>query len=152
MVVFIILEYVYDDWIIYWMVLLVGDDQLVDFYKKRVNNYWNVFDILVGFVCFCYSNGEFRKEFDVMQIYGEGFIEGNLWNFFFYVFYDVVGLICLMGGEKKFVSWLDILFLMVFFCKYYEKNEDIVEVSLVGGYVYGNEFSYYILYLYVWIF
>lgn len=34
--------------------------------------------------------------------------------------------------------------------KYYEKNEDIAEVSLVGGYVHGNEPSHHIPYLYAW--
>ena len=85
-----------------------------------------------------------------MQTYGEGFIEGNSWNFSFHVPHDVAGLIRLMGGEKKFVSRLDTLFSMALPRKYYEKNEDIAEVSLVGGYVHGNEPSHHIPYLYAW--
>ena len=129
---------------------MAGDDQLADLYKKRANNYRNVFDTSVGFARPRYSNGEFRKEFDAMQTYGEGFIEGNSWNFSFHVPHDVAGLICLMGGEKKFVSRLDTLFSMALPRKYYEKNEDIAEVSLVGGYVHGNEPSHHIPYLYAW--
>ena len=60
-------------------------------------------------------------------------IEGNSWNFSFHVPHDVAGLIRLMGGEKKFVSRLDTLFSMALPRKYYEKNEDIAEVSLVEG-------------------
>lgn len=144
------LEYAYDDWTIYRTALLAGDDQLTDLYKKRANNYRNVFDTSVGFARPRYSNGEFRKEFDAMQTYGEGFIEGNSWNFSFHVPHDVAGLIRLMGGEKKFVSRLDTLFSMALPRKYYEKNEDIAEVSLVGGYVHGNEPSHHIPYLYAW--
>ena len=144
------LEYAYDDWTIYRTALLAGDDQLADLYKKRANNYRNVFDTSVGFARPRYSNGEFRKEFDAMQTYGEGFIEGNSWNFSFHVPHDVAGLIRLMGGEKKFVSRLDTLFSMALPRKYYEKNEDIAEVSLVGGYVHGNEPSHHIPYLYAW--
>ena len=76
------------------------------------------------------------------------FIEGNSWNISFHVPHDVAGLIRLMGGEKKFVSRLDTLFSMALPRKYYEKNEDIAEVSLVGGYVHGNEPSHHIAYLY----
>lgn len=45
---------------------------------------------------------------------------------------------------------MDTLFSMALPRKYYEKNEDIAEVSLVGGYVHGNEPSHHIPYLYAW--
>lgn len=144
------LEYAYDDWTIYRVALLAGDKRLADIYKKRADNYRNVFDASVGFARPRYSNGEFKKEFDAMQTYGEGFIEGNSWNFSFHVPHDVTGLIGLMGGGKKFVNRLDTLFSMALPRKYYEKNEDIAEVSLVGGYVHGNEPSHHIPYLYAW--
>ena len=63
-----------------------------------------------------------KKEFDVLQTYGEGFIEGNSWNFSFHVPHDVVGMIDLMGGEKTFVQKLDELFSMHLPEKYYEHN------------------------------
>lgn len=40
-------------------------------------------DTSVGFARPRYSNGEFRKEFDAMQTYGEGFIEGKFMEFLF---------------------------------------------------------------------
>ena len=38
----------------------------------------------------------------------------------------------------------------IFLKKYYEKNEDITEEGLIGGYVHGNEPSHHIPYLYAW--
>ena len=86
----------------------------------------------------------------MLQTYGEGFIEGNSWNFSFHVPHDVFGMIDLMGGEKTFVQKLDELFSMHLPEKYYEHNEDITEECLVGGYVHGNEPSHHVPYLYAW--
>ena len=86
----------------------------------------------------------------MLQTYGEGFIEGNSWNFSFHVPHDVFGMMDLMGGERVFVDKLDKLFSMHLPEKYYEHNEDITEECLVGGYVHGNEPSHHIPYLYAW--
>lgn len=68
-------------------------------------------DTSIGFARPRYSDGSFKKEFDVLQTYGEGFIEGNSWNFSFHVPHDVFGMIDLMGGEGTFVQKLDELVL-----------------------------------------
>ena len=119
-------------------------------YRKRALNYRNIYDTSIGFARPRYSDGTFKKEFDVLQTYGEGFIEGNSWNFSFHVPHDVFGMMDLMGGEKTFVQKLDELFSMHLPEKYYEHNEDITEECLVGGYVHGNEPSHHVPYLYAW--
>ena len=144
------LEYAYDDWTIYQTALRAGDRETADAYYKRALNYRNIYDPALGFARPRYSNGSFKKEFDVLQAYGEGFIEGNSWNFSFHVPHDVFGLIDVMGGEKAFLDKLDKLFSMHLPEKYYEKNEDITEDCLVGGYVHGNEPSHHVPYLYAW--
>lgn len=144
------LEYAYDDWTIYQTALRVGDRETADAYYKRALNYRNIYDPALGFARPRYSDGSFKKEFDVLQTYGEGFIEGNSWNFSFHVPHDVFGLIDVMGGEKAFLDKLDKLFSMHLPEKYYEKNEDITEDCLVGGYVHGNEPSHHVPYLYAW--
>lgn len=54
-----------------------------------------------------------------------------------------------MGGEDVFVGKLDFLF-MVFF----QLEGEVIFVDiigLIGQYVYGNEFSYYIIYMYNYV-
>ena len=144
------LEYAYDDWTIYRTALNEGNAQLAETYRKRALNYRNIYDERIGFARPRYSNGAFKEEFDVLQTHGEGFIEGNSWNFSFHVPHDVFGVMQLMGGEKEFTRKLDELFSMELPKKYYEKNEDITEECLVGGYVHGNEPSHHVPYLYAW--
>ena len=144
------LEYAYDDWTIYKTALKAGNKEVAETYLKRALNYRNIYDANIGFARPRISDGTFKKEFDILQTFGEGFIEGNSWNFSFHVPHDVFGMIDLMGGEKSFVEKLDKLFSMHLPEEYYEHNEDITKECLVGGYVHGNEPSHHIPYLYAW--
>ena len=144
------LEYAYDDWTIYSAALKAGRTDIADEYLKRSNNYKNIYDKEIGFARPRYSDGSFKQDFDVLQTHGEGFIEGNSWNFSFHVPFDVDGLMELMGGDKAFVKRLDDLFEMHLPEEYYIKNEDITIDCLVGGYVHGNEPSHHVPYLYAW--
>lgn len=144
------LEYSYDDWAIYSAALAAGRDDIAAVYRSRALNYRNIYDPELGFARPKYSDGSFKKDFDVLQTSGEGFIEGNSWNFSFHVPHDAAGVMTLMGGEKEFLRKLDELFMMHLPEKYYADNEDITEDCLVGGYVHGNEPSHHIPYLYAW--
>ena len=144
------LEYCYDDWTIYKTALAAGNTEVAELYKQRALNYRNIYDSEIGYARPKYRDGSFKKEFDVLQTHGEGFIEGNSWNFSFHVPHDVFGVINHMGGEKEFLRKLDELFAMHLPEKYYEKNEDITIDCLIGGYVHGNEPSHHIPYLYAW--
>ena len=144
------LEYAYDDWTVYQTALEAGEREIAETYRKRALNYRNIYDASIGFARPRLRDGSFKENFDVLQTYGEGFIEGNSWNFSFHVPHDVLGLIDLMGGDKTFVEKLDKLFTMDLPKVYYEHNEDITEECLVGGYVHGNEPSHHIPYLYAW--
>ena len=144
------LEYAYDDFTIYQAALKAGNAEMAETYRRRALNYRHLYDPSIGFARPRHTDGSFKKEFDVLQTYGEGFIEGNSWNFSFHVPHDVLGLMQVMGGEKQFVEKLDKLFSMHLPEKYYEHNEDITEECLVGGYVHGNEPSHHVPYLYAW--
>lgn len=144
------LEYAYDDWAIYHTARLADRNNLASTYQKRAQNYRNVYDAAIGFARPKYSNGSFKENFDVKQTFGEGFIEGNSWNFSFHTPHDVAGIMQLMGGEQSFRSKLDELFYQDLDPKYYEDNEDITAECLIGGYVHGNEPSHHIPYLYNW--
>ena len=144
------LEYCYDDWTIYHAALLAGREDIAAQYKARALNYRNLFDPSLGFARPKYRDGRWKPDFDVRQTYGEGFIEGNSWNFSFHVPQDVYGNIAAMGGEKEYVRKLDVLFGEDLPEIYYADNEDITAECLIGGYVHGNEPSHHIPYLYAW--
>ena len=126
------LEYAYDDWTIYQAALKCGQNDIAETYKKRALNYRNIYDTTIGFARPKYSNGAFKEEFDPLQTYGEGFIEGNSWNFSFHVPHDVFGMMYLMGGEQTFLEKLDNLFSMHLPEEYYIHNEDITDDIIVS--------------------
>ncbi|MGP1476412.1 MAG: GH92 family glycosyl hydrolase [Phocaeicola sp.] len=144
------LEYSYDDWAIYKTAQNAGNEAIAKQYGQRALYYKNVFDTSIGFARPKNRNGEFKKDFDVRQTYGEGFIEGNSFNFSFHVPQDVYGDMDLMGGEKNYIQKLDELFNKPLDPIYYKDNEDITIDCLIGGYVHGNEPSHHIPYLYAW--
>ena len=69
---------------------------------KRSEYYKNVFDTRSGFMRPKMSDGTFRKDFDPMDTHGQGFIEGNAWNYGLYVPQDLQNMVELMGGKKQF--------------------------------------------------
>ena len=129
---------------------MLGRDSIADVYKQRALNYRNLFDGKSPFARARHRDGNWKNPTDPRQTYGEGFIEGNSYNFSFHVPHDVDGLIALMGGEKQFLRILDTLFAQPLEPKYYADNEDIEESCLIGGYVHGNEPSHHIPYLFQW--
>ena len=144
------LEYSYDDWTVWHTARLLGDNAVAEEFEPRASYWRNVFDPSLGFSRPRLKDGSFRKDFDLKQTVGQGFIEGNSLNFSFHAPQDVLGIMYLMGGEKAFVDALDELFgsHLPEYC--YADNEDITADCLIGGYVHGNEPSHHIPYLYAW--
>jgi predicted alpha-1,2-mannosidase len=96
------------------------------------------------------SDGTFRADFDPLKTDGQGFIEGNAWNYGLYVPHNPDALIEMMGGEKKFSDMMDQLFTRQMDDKHFEANEDITREGIIGLYVHGNEPGHHIPYLYNW--
>lgn len=144
------LEYAYDDWAIAQMSKKLNRMDIYKEFIKRSENYKNVFDPSVGFMRGRLSDGSFKKDFDPLSTSGQGFIEGNSWNYSLFVPQDPPSLIQLMGGKKKFTRYLDTLFTMHLPDKFFAETEDITRDGIIGGYVHGNEPSHHIAYLYNW--
>jgi predicted alpha-1,2-mannosidase len=144
------LEYAYDDWSIAQAAKKLGRMDIYDQYIKRSQNYRNVFDASIGYMRPRLNDGTFRTNFDVLSTDGQGFIEGNAWNYTLYVPHDPEGLIALMGGKKRFIQRLDSLFTMTLPDKFFAETEDITRDGIIGGYVHGNEPSHHVAYLYDW--
>lgn len=144
------LEYAYDDWCIAQIAKSVNDTATYEEFMKRSKYYKNVYDTSTGFMRPKLTDGTFRRNFDPMDTHGQGFIEGNAWNYGLYVPQDLDEMINMMGGKSIFVKRLDSLFTMKIADKYIEKHEDITRDGIIGNYVHGNEPGHHIPYLYNW--
>lgn len=144
------LEYAYDDWCIAQMAKDVSDEETEQEYMERSEYYTNVYDSESGFMRPKLADGTFRKNFDPMDTHGQGFIEGNAWNYGLYVPQNIDKMVEMMGGKEKFTKQLDDLFTMEIEEKYIEKHEDITRDGIIGNYVHGNEPGHHIPYLYNW--
>lgn len=144
------LEYAYDDWAIAQAAKKLGKTEIYNEFIERSKNYKNVYDEKTGFMRPKLNDGTFKKEFDPLDTHGQGFIEGNSWNYSLYVPQDPADMIKLMGGNDKFKVRLDSLFNMHLPDKYFENTEDITRDGIIGNYVHGNEPSHHVVYLYNW--
>jgi len=144
------LEYAYDDWCIAQIANKAENKNAYENYLKRSGNYKNVYDAEIGYMRPKLANGEWRKEFDPMNTHGQGFIEGNAWNYGLYVPHEIDTMIQMMGGKDKFSEHLDKIFTTEIADELIEKNEDITRDGIIGNYVQGNEPGHHIPYLYNW--
>jgi predicted alpha-1,2-mannosidase len=144
------LEYAYDDWAIAQMAKRLGRNNIYKEFISRSKNYKNVFDSSIDFMRPRLSDGSFKKNFDPLSTSGQGFIEGNSWNYSLFVPQDPSSLVQLMGGKLKFTRYLDTLFTMHLPDKFFAETEDITRDGIIGGYVHGNEPSHHAAYLYNW--
>lgn len=144
------LEYAYDDWAIAQIAKKLNRMDIYDEFIKRSGNWKNNYDATIGFMRPKLADGTFKQKFDSKDTEGQGFIEGNSWNYSFFVPQDPAGLIAVMGGKKKFALRLDTLFTMHLPDEFFAHTEDITREGIIGGYVHGNEPAHHIAYLYNW--
>lgn len=156
------LEYAYDDYTIATFAKAILANKTIDpelgqmaeealpVYLKRSKNYRSVFDENTRFIRSKRSDNTWKSPFDPLSTHGQGFIEGNSWNYSFYVPHDIPHYIGMMGGDEFFIRRLDSLFNMHLDDRYFAETEDVTRVGLIGNYVHGNEPSHHVPYLYNW--
>jgi predicted alpha-1,2-mannosidase len=142
------LEYAYDDWTISRMALRTGNDDVARNFKVRSLSFEKLFDAGTGFIRPRKSDGSWQVPFDPLSTEGQGFIEGNAWNYSLYIPQSPARLIDFYGGKKKFVAHLDSLFTYQLDEKHFGNSEDISKAGIIGNYVHGNEPSHHVPYLY----
>ncbi|WP_084240781.1 GH92 family glycosyl hydrolase [Pedobacter africanus] len=145
------LEYAYDDWCIAQMAKKLGREDVYSTFIKRAANWRNVFDARIGFMRPRLADGSFKKDFDALSTHDQGFIEGNTWNYSFFVPHDPKAMIEVMGGAKRVAARLDSLFTMHLPDEFFAETEDITREGIIGGYVHGNEPAHHVAYLYNWV-
>ena len=108
------LEYYVADNALAWLARQRGDIDLANQLSKRAKGYANYYSKESGTLRPLNADGTFLTPFNPRQ--GEnfepvpGFHEGSAWNYTFFVPHDVDGLAKLMGGKKKFVDKLQMVF------------------------------------------
>lgn len=145
-----VLEYAYDDWAIAQLAKKLNRMDIFNEFSKRAENWKNVYDAKSGFMRPRMADGTFKQKFDPMSTNGQGFIEGNSWNYSFFVPQDPAGLAEKMGGKHQFGLRLDTLFNMHLPDAFFAETEDITREGIIGGYVHGNEPAHHVAYFYNW--
>lgn len=93
------LEYAYDDWCVAQMARALGREREYEQFSKRGENWRHLFDKETGFMRARHPDGRWQENFDP---YGKdgGWVEGNPWQYTWFVPQNVPGLIGLMGQER----------------------------------------------------
>ncbi len=142
------LEYAISNRSIALMEKKAGNTSDYEYFTKRFHNYGLYFDSLVGFMRSKRSDGSWNPVFDPARSshpYIDDYTEGNAWQYLWLVPEDVEGLIKLLGGEEKFITKLDSLFVVP---APPDPNAPPDISGLIGQYAHGDEPSHHTIYLY----
>ena len=142
------LEYAYDDWTVAQFAKMLGHGQDYEYFLNRSENYKNVFDKTSNFMRGKMADGTWRTPFDPFFSHHrfDDFMEGNAWQWTFFVPQNPLGLAKLMGGKDQMEKKLDSLFVIKPNKEYALASGDMS--GLIGQYAHGNEVSQHIPYLY----
>lgn len=142
------LEFAYNYWCIATVAADMGKDEIAKTYYKKAKTYKKYFDPKTGFMRGKKVDGSWTKPFDpkFSDHWKTDYVEGNAWQWAWYVPQDVDGLINLYGGKENFVTKLDSLFTIS--SEITGNNASIDITGLIGQYAHGNEPSHHIAYLY----
>jgi len=141
------LEYAFDDYCIAIMAQKMGKTDDYNYFSKRGQAFKNLFDTSIGFMRGKDSKGVFRPDFDPYNAVNatSDFIEGNSWQYTWFVPQNIQALIDGMGGKAGFVSKLDTLFSV---SSKMDKDTPMDVSGLIGQYAHGNEPSHHVAYLF----
>jgi len=144
------LEMAYYDWCISRMASWCGKDSLETRYLQRSRNYALYFDSSSGFMRGRNSDGSWITPFNPRHSDHESspYVEGNAWQWSWFVPHDVDGLMELLGGQEQFLVRLDSLFHTSSLIEGENASGDIT--GLIGQYAHGNEPSHHFAYLYTY--
>ena len=142
------LEFAYNDWLIAQMMKEHNRKDLYDKYMELSRNYRNYFDPETKLMRGRLSDGSWITPFDPVSVQRpSNYVEGNAWQWAWFVPQDVEGLMELVGGRKSFEAHLDTLFTTSSELTG-DPNAAADVTGMIGQYAHGNEPSHHIPYLY----
>ena len=141
------LEYAFDDYCIAIMAKELGKTEDYDYFINRANSFKNLLDTRCGFMRGKDSKGLFREDFSPFHAVNANsdFVEGNSWQYTWFVPHAVKDLVKGIGGKTAFVNKLDSLFTINVVL---DANTPEDVSGLIGQYAHGNEPSHHVSYLY----
>ena len=138
------LEYAFDDYCISLMAEKMGKKEIAETFRKRSENYRNLYNPESGFMQPRDEKGNFIDGFDAKE-YTTHITESNGWQYFWYVPQNIEGLIGLTGGTDRFAQKLDSMFTYAPDAK---DDLPIFSTGMIGQYAHGNEPSHHVIYLF----
>lgn len=134
------LEYNISDWNLAQLAQKLKKNDDYKYFSKRALSYRNYFDKSTGMLRPRMADGSWLTPFDPKAGANfepvVGFVEGNAWQYRFYVPHDIKGMINLLGGDKKFISELQKCFDEG---NYDMANEPDITYPFLFNYVKGEE-------------
>jgi len=142
------LEMSYYDWCIAQLAERCGKDNIASQFRERSLNYLRYFDASSGFMRGKNADGSWLSPFNPRHSDHEHspYVEGNAWQWSWFVPHDPDGLMELLGGRENFVERLDSLFSTSSLIEGENASGDIT--GLIGQYAHGNEPSHHVAYFY----
>ena len=98
------LEYAFDDWCLAQAAKELGKTNDYNKFMKRSENWRNIFDHKTGFMRPKNTDGTWVEPFN--PYHTPGFVEGNSWQYSWFVPHDMQGLVKAIGRER-FIARLD---------------------------------------------
>ena len=140
----ITLEQCFDDACVAAVAKKLGRTEDYERFYRRSMFYKNLFDPETGFFRPKDENGNWLDGFDPLSYEQPCFVEGNAWQYMWFVPHDPQGLIQLFGGEEGFLRKLDENFSLTATSGEVNGNAS----GFIGQYAHGNEPSHHTVYLY----
>ncbi|MBP5798000.1 MAG: GH92 family glycosyl hydrolase [Bacteroidales bacterium] len=140
----ITMEQSFDDACVALVAKKLGKTDDYERFYRRSMFYKNLFDPETGFFRPKDEEGNWMEGFDPLSYEQPCFVEGNAWQYMWFVPQDPQGLINLFGSKKAFLKKLD---------ENFSLNATSGEVNgnasgFIGQYAHGNEPSHHTVYLY----
>src|SRR5947209_15368447 len=143
------MEYAYDDFCVAQVAEGLGKHEDARLYLQRSKNWMNLWDDETQTVRPRYPDGRWMTPYSPTKIYsldrehftwwGAPYYEGSGYQYSTYVPHDAQGLINKLGGDAKFINWLD---------KFFNKSA-ASSAEVEGLYTQGNEPDILAPYLYI---
>lgn len=92
------MEYAFDDWTLSQMALSLNKTEDYNYFLKRSQSWKNLMDLKTGFIRPKDKDGKWVEPFD--PFHTPGFVEGNAFNYTWFVPHDPQSLISMMGKDR----------------------------------------------------
>ena len=103
------MEYAYNDYTVAQLAKALGKTKDYETFMKRSTNYKHLWDPKTAFFRAKHSDGSWLKGFSPLK-WTKDYVEGDAWQYLWFVPHDTKGLSGLFGGNEKLLTKLDTFF------------------------------------------